>query len=50
MAWLQKDLDICQEALYLLRQDVDVPALSDVDSDSTLECRPPCPYTPKSAL
>lgn len=39
MAWLQKDLDICQEALYLLRQDVDVPALSDVDSDSTLEWR-----------
>lgn len=37
MSWTQDELDICQEAFYLLRQDVDVPPPAEADSDETLE-------------
>ncbi len=39
MSWTQKELDTCQEAFYLLRQDVDVPTPETADADATLEWR-----------
>lgn len=37
MSWTQTELDTCQEAFYLLRQDVDVPTPATADTDTTLE-------------
>lgn len=37
MSWTQAELDTCQEAFYLLRQDVDVPDAATADIDDTLE-------------
>lgn len=35
----QANIDVCQEALYLLRQDVQLPAAEDADADASLEWR-----------
>ena len=37
MSWSQTELDTCQEAFYLLRQDVDVPTVETADTDATVE-------------
>ena len=37
MSWSQTELDTCQEAFYLLRQDVDVPTVETADTDTTTE-------------
>lgn len=37
MTITQANLDVCQQALYLLRQDVGLPSLTDATSDTSLE-------------
>lgn len=37
MAWNQAEIDICQEALMILRQDIDLPTPATADADNTLE-------------
>lgn len=37
MAWNQAEIDICQAALMILRQDIDLPTPGGADADNTLE-------------
>ena len=37
MSWTQAQLDVCQEAFYLLRQDMDVPTVAAADTDASPE-------------
>ena len=37
MSWSQIQIDVCQEALYLLRQDLELPTPATADTDTSLE-------------
>lgn len=53
MAWTQSEIDICEEALALLRQDVDLPTPETADEDNTLEwkkCRNAYPNAREEVL
>lgn len=39
MTTSESNISVCQEALYLLRQDVDLPTVADADTDASLEWR-----------